>query len=187
MKKTANMLEAYQEGAERMNNNDRLVRLRYALDLKDTEMAEIFSLGEADVSLGDVRYMLSKQDEQDEDDDYTENVYRKECSNRLFESFLNGLIVHKRGRQLSKTGEPVKMTYALKHDKDVNNILLKKVKVALKLTNEDVLDILEEADVYISKSELSAVLRKEDHRNYQECGDRYARNFLKGLALRYRD
>ncbi|WP_368645334.1 DUF1456 family protein [Alkalibacterium putridalgicola] len=181
------MHEAYQEGAERTNNNDRLVRLRYALDLKDSEMVEVFNLGEADVSLGDVRYLLSKQDERDEEeDDFTENVYRKECTNRLFESFLNGLIVYKRGRQTSKTGEPVKMTYALKYDKDVNNILLKKVKVAMKLTNEDILDILDETGVHISKSELSAVLRKEDHRNYQECGDRYARNFLKGLALSYR-
>ncbi len=173
-----------------MNNNDRLVRLRYALDLKDAEMVEIFNLGEADVSLGDVRYLLSKQNEkdggEDDEDEFTENVYRKECSSKLFESFLNGLIVYKRGRQVSKTGEPVKMTYALKHDKDVNNVLLKKVKVALKLTNEDVLDILEDTGVVISKSELSAVLRKEDHRNYQECGDRYARNFLKGLAMKYR-
>ncbi|WP_368645332.1 DUF1456 family protein [Alkalibacterium putridalgicola] len=173
-----------------MNNNDRLVRLRYALDLKDAELVEIFKLGEKELSLGDVRYLLSKQEEkdspEDEENSFSENLYRKECTNRTFEAFLNGLIVYKRGRQLSKTGEPVKMTYTLKHDKDVNNILLKKVKVALKLTNEDVLDILEDADVFISKSELSAVLRKEDHRNYQECGDRYARNFLKGLALRER-
>lgn len=171
-----------------MNNNDRLVRLRYALDLKDSEMVEIFKLGGADMSIGDVRYLLTKKDESDieNDDEFTENHYKKECSNRLFESFLNGLIVYKRGRQMAKTGEPVEMTYALKHDKDVNNILLKKVKVALKLTNEDMLDILEEADVYISKGELSAVLRKEDHRNYQECGERYARNFLKGLVIEYR-
>jgi len=173
-----------------MNNNDRLVRLRYALDLKDAEMVEIFKLGDTDVSVGDVRYLLSKQDDseiEDDDDEYSENHYKKECTNRQFESFLNGLIVYKRGRQMSKTGEPVKMTYALKHDKDVNNILLKKVKVALKLTNEDMLDILDDTGVHISKGELSAVLRKEDHRNYQECGDRYARNFLKGLAMKYRD
>ncbi|MDN6729281.1 MAG: DUF1456 family protein [Alkalibacterium gilvum] len=170
-----------------MNNNDRLVRLRYALDIKDSEMTEIFKLGESNLSIGDVRYLLSRESENEvEDDEFTENHYKKECSNRLFESFLNGLIVYKRGRQMTKTGEPVKMTHALKHDKDVNNILLKKVKVALKLTNEDMLDILEEADVYISKGELSAVLRKEDHRNYQECGERYARNFLKGLVIEYR-
>lgn len=173
-----------------MNNNDRLVRLRYALDLKDSEMVEIFTLGDMDLSVGDVRYLLSKVDEKDsheDDDEFSENLYKKECTDRMLESFLNGLIVYKRGRQTSKSGEPIKMTYSLKHRKDANNILLKKVKVALTLTNEDVLDILEDTGVVISKSELSAVLRKEDHRNYQECGDRYARNFLKGLALKYRD
>lgn len=173
-----------------MNNNDRLVRLRYALDLKDSEMEEIFKLGEANISLGEVRFLLSRKDKKDDqendENDFTENVYRQECTNSMLEAFLNGLIVYKRGRQTTKTGEPVKMTFSLKHDKDVNNILLKKVKVALTLTNEEVLDILEDAGIYISKGELSAVLRKEDHRNYQECGDRYARNFLKGLALKYR-
>ena len=48
------------------------------------------------------------------------------------------------------------------------------------------LDILAAADVIITKGELGAVLRKEGHRNYKVCGDRYARNFLKGLALKYR-
>jgi uncharacterized protein YehS (DUF1456 family) len=48
------------------------------------------------------------------------------------------------------------------------------------------LDLLEEAGVMITKGELSALLRKEGHKNYKMCGDRYARNFLKGLAIRYR-
>lgn len=64
--------------------------------------------------------------------------------------------------------------------------MLKKVKIALALTSEDILEVLRKANVTISKSELSAVLRKEGHRNYKECGDRYARNFLKGLAIAYR-
>ncbi|WP_423190145.1 DUF1456 family protein [Alkalibacterium sp. f15] len=173
-----------------MNNNDRLLRLRYALELKDSEMVEIFKLGEMEIPMQEVRQLLSKQDEKDiqvdEEDEFSENLYKEDCTDLMLESFLNGLIVYKRGRQVSKTGEPVKMTFSLKHSKDVNNILLKKVKVALSLTNEDVLDILDDAGVSISKGELSAVLRKEDHRNYQECGDRYARNFLKGLTLKYR-
>ena len=49
------------------------------------------------------------------------------------------------------------------------------------------LNLLDEAGVRVSKGELSAILRKEGHRNYKPCGDRYARNFLKGLMLRYRD
>jgi uncharacterized protein YehS (DUF1456 family) len=49
------------------------------------------------------------------------------------------------------------------------------------------LDILSDTGTILSKSELSAVLRKEGHRNYKECGDRYARNFLKGLAMSHRE
>ncbi|MCC5890641.1 MAG: DUF1456 family protein [Alkalibacterium sp.] len=174
-----------------MNNNDRLVRLRYALDLKDRETVEVFSLGEQELTKDDVQQMLTKVNnkdiDQDDEDDFTENTYAKACDNRTFESFLNGLIVYKRGQQVTAKGEPVKQTRLIKHDKDINNVLLKKVKIALTLTSDDILDILDETGVHISNSELSAVLRKEGHRNYKECGDRYARNFLKGLTMRYRD
>lgn len=72
-------------------------------------------------------------------------------------------------------------------NENVNNMLLKKIKIALSLSSEDMLGILGNAGVQISKSELSAVFRKEGHRNYKECGDRYARNFLKGLAIAWRE
>lgn len=174
-----------------MNNNDRLVRLRYALDLKDRETVEVFSLGEQELSKEAVQQMLTKvtnsDTSQDDEDEFTENIYETACDNRTFESFLNGFIIYKRGQQVTAKGEPVKQTRLIKHDKDINNVLLKKVKIALTLTSDDILDILDETGVHISNSELSAVLRKEGHRNYKECGDRYARNFLKGLALRYRD
>jgi len=169
-----------------MNNNDRLVRLRYALDLKDEEVVEIFGLGDMDITKEEVQQLLARQKENEEDEEFAENMYVKECDNHTLESFLNGLIVYKRGRQTSKSGEPVKQTFTLKHDKDVNNVLLKKVKIALTLTSDDILDILDDTGVHLSNSELSAVLRKEGHRNYKECGDRYARNFLKGLAMEYR-
>lgn len=74
-----------------MNNNDRLVRLRYALDLKDSEMEEIFKLGEANISLGEVRFLLSRKDKKDDqendENDFTENVYRQECTNSMLEAF----------------------------------------------------------------------------------------------------
>ena len=55
------------------------------------------------------------------------------------------------------------------------------------MTSDDILDVLRLAEVYASPSEISAILRKEGHRNYVACGDRYARNFLKGLTIRYRE
>jgi uncharacterized protein YehS (DUF1456 family) len=108
------------------------------------------------------------------------------CSNFMLESFLNGLITFKRGEQEPKPGQPERPAMSIKSNGSVNNVLLKKLKIALALTSEDMLDILEEAGVRITKGELSALLRKEGHKNYKECGDRYARNFLKGLAIKFR-
>lgn len=180
-----------------MNNNDRLVRLRYALDLKDEQLVEIFELGQQDLSKAEVQKLLKKVKtaenshsgiEDSEDEDYAaDTLYEKSCSNRLLESFLNGFIIYERGQQYNAHGEPIQPTYLLEKDQDANNVLLKKVKIALALTSDDILDILDETGVRLSNSELSAVLRKQGHRNYKVCGDRYARNFLKGLACRYRD
>ena len=65
-------------------------------------------------------------------------------------------------------------------------MLLKKLKVALQLTTEDMLDVLHDGGIVVSKGELGAILRKPGHRNYKECGDNFARKFLKGLAVKYR-
>ncbi|MDQ1147900.1 uncharacterized protein YehS (DUF1456 family) [Bacillus sp. SORGH_AS 510] len=162
-----------------MENNDILVRLRYALDIKDTDMVQIFKLGEVEVTKDEVRMILTKSSE-DEDMD---SEYVTKCNNKMLESFLNGFIIFKRGRQETKPGQPEKPAFS---KESVNNILLKKVKIALSLTSEDIIDILASAGVTITKGELSALLRKEGHKNYKECGDKYARNFLKGLAIRYR-
>lgn len=68
----------------------------------------------------------------------------------------------------------------------VNNDVLKKLRVALKLRDEDIVEILKLVDFKITKSELGAFFRKEDHPNYVECGDQILRNFLNGLVLQYR-
>lgn len=163
-----------------------LSRLRYALDLKDSAVVEIFALGGLETKRADVKEMLTKTNE-DRTDEMQENEYANEIDNRTLESFLNGLISKKRGVPENTENAPQPFLMSEEGHRNVNNILLKKVKIALSLTSEDMLDILEHAGVTISKNELSAVLRKEGHRNYKPCGDRYARNFLKGLALRYRD
>ncbi|SEL14564.1 Uncharacterized conserved protein YehS, DUF1456 family [Carnobacterium iners] len=174
-----------------MNNNDRLVRLRYALDIKDAEMVDIFKLGELEITKEEVQQLLTKvkaKQNQEDDEGYSVNEYMKKCKNTVLESFLNGLIVFKRGKQEVKPGEPIKKAEVMiRNDQSVNNVLLKKLKIALSLTSDDILGILDETGVHLSKSELSAVLRREGQRNYKECGDRYARNFLKGLAIRYRN
>lgn len=173
-----------------MINNDILIRLRYALDIKDTDMVEIFKLGGIEIAKEDVQKMLYNPKKGDDsvmkEEEFKITKDMEKCSNVMLESFLNGFIVFKRGVQESRTGEEKKQVLMIKDNKNVNNIMLKKVKIALDLSSEDMIDILELAGVTVSKGELSAVFRKEGHRNYKECGDRYARNFLKGLAIRYR-
>ena len=174
-----------------MNNNDILIRLRYALEIKNTEMVEIFKLGGIEVKKEEVLKMLIKSkdnydDEVDNNGDIDGNEENIKFSNFMLESFLNGLIIFKRGKQDPKPGQPERPAQSINNG-CVNNVMLKKLKIALDLTSEDMLDILKEAGVIVTKGELSAIFRKEGHKNYRECGDRYARNFLKGLAIKYRE
>ncbi|NKI26273.1 DUF1456 family protein [Arenibacter sp. 6A1] len=67
-----------------------------------------------------------------------------------------------------------------------NNDVLKKLRVALKLRDDEIVDILKLVDFNITKSEIGAFFRKDDHPNYMECGDQILRNFLNGLVIHYR-
>jgi hypothetical protein len=67
-----------------------------------------------------------------------------------------------------------------------NNDILKKLRVALKLRDDDIVKILELVDFRISKSELGAFFRSEDHPKYMEFGDQILRNFLNGLVIHLR-
>lgn len=174
-----------------MNNNDILIRLRYALDIKDSDMIEIFNLGGINVSKEELlRILLNPKKDDDfkiEEDGFIASKDMKKLNNHMLESFFNGFIILKRGKQEKSSSESEKHNFMIKDNKSVNNVMLKKIKIALSLTGEDMLDIFELSGITLSKSELSAVLRREGQRNYKECGDRYARNFLKGLAIKYRN
>jgi uncharacterized protein YehS (DUF1456 family) len=67
-----------------------------------------------------------------------------------------------------------------------NNDILKKLRVALQLRDDDIVNILKLVDFNITKTELSAFFRKEDHPNYKDCGDQVLRNFLNGLVIHLR-
>ncbi len=67
-----------------------------------------------------------------------------------------------------------------------NNDVLKKLRVALKLRDDEIVNILSLVDFRISKSELGAFFRREDHPKYMECGDQILRNFLNGLVIHLR-
>ena len=67
-----------------------------------------------------------------------------------------------------------------------NNDIFKKLRVALMLRDDQIVEILELVDFRISKSELSAFFRDEKHENYMECGDQVLRNFLNALVIHLR-
>jgi len=64
-----------------------------------------------------------------------------------------------------------------------NNDILKKLRVALELNNEDIIKILELVNFKVTKSELGSFFRSEDHPNFKPCGDQILRNFLNGLVI----
>jgi len=76
---------------------------------------------------------------------------------------------------------PIFATMAL-----TNNDIFKKLRVALKLRDDDIVAICGLVDFKVTKSELGAIFRNEDHPKYVECGDQFLRNFLNGLVIHMR-
>ena len=94
-----------------------------------------------------------------------------------FATFLNGFINHRRGKKEGEQPKPEK--------KLTNNIIFRKLKIALDLRDEDILEILLLADLRISKHELSAFFRRADHKHFRQCKDQILRNFLHGVQIMY--
>ncbi len=151
-----------------MNNNDVLRRIRYTFDFDDSSMIAIFGLAGLEVTRAEVSDWLKK----DEDPDY------QECSDPQLATFLNGFIVDKRGRKDGPQPEAEKRLN--------NNIIFRKLKIAMNLQADEVLNLVNQGDFNISKHELSAFFRKPGNRHYRECKDQVLRNFLKGLQLKHR-
>lgn len=152
-----------------MTNNDILRRLRYTFDFDDATVIAIFGLADYQVTREQISDWLKKE----------EDPAFKNCSDNQFAIFLNGFIIKRRGK---KDGPQPKPEQRLN-----NNIIFRKLKIALDLKAEDILEILKLSDVTISKHELSAFFRKLDHKHYRDCKDQILRNFLKGVQIKYRD
>ncbi len=152
-----------------MTNNDCLRRIRYILDFDDNKMIAILGLANVQTDRAEISAWLK----QDDDAGFVE------CNDAAFAAFLNGLIVALRGE---KEGEPPRVETKLN-----NNMIFMKLKIALSLQAEDILQILESAGQEISRHELSAFFRRPEHKHYRECKDQILRNFLTGLRLNYRE
>jgi uncharacterized protein YehS (DUF1456 family) len=146
-----------------MTNNDILRRIRYLFNYNDLQMVDIFELADVKVSESEVRNWLKKEDDPDLID----------LTDKELATFLNGLIVQKRGKRDGPQPEAEEVLS--------NNMILMKLKIALKLKSEDIIELFTLVDRKVSKPELSAFLRNENHNQYRPLMGQYLRNFLTAL------
>jgi uncharacterized protein YehS (DUF1456 family) len=64
-----------------------------------------------------------------------------------------------------------------------NNDIMKKLRVALSLNSDQIIEICKLVGFTITRSELGDIFRKDDHPNFKKCGDQILRNFLNGLVI----
>ncbi len=152
----------------KMINNDIIRSVRYLLNVSEFKLVEIVKMGGGDVPQSKMNAYLKKEDE----------YGYEECPQKIMSSFLNGLIYFLRGKDVSRP--------PLAPEVPTNNVVLKKLRVAFELKDDDILTMLESVGFKVSKTELSALFRKEGHQNYRTCGDQLLRNFLKALTIRQR-
>jgi uncharacterized protein YehS (DUF1456 family) len=150
-----------------VNGNDILRRLRYTFDLNDSKMIEIFGAAGHEVTRAQISNWLKKDDDPvfQDLDDYELAI------------FLNGFIIVNRGK---KEGPQ-----AIAEKRLNNNIVFRKLKIALNLKDEDILEILGQVEMHISKHELSAFFRNPNQEQYRPCKDQILRNFLHGLQVKF--
>lgn len=154
-----------------MLHNDVLRRLRYALAINDTAAISIFKLADYDMDMAYLHAIMKKEEEEG----------YLPCRDKIITLFLDGLIIKNRGKQEGQKPGELAANARLS-----NNDLLRKIRIAMRYKDEDIIAILNLAQFRMSKSELSALFRKPDHRNYKPAGDQVVRNLLQGMVKKYR-
>ena len=150
-----------------MTNNDVFRRLKYAFNYTPDTLISFFNHVEVKVEKEDISKYLAK-DKKDEENTSLED--------EQFAHFLNGMIIQYRGK---KDDEIPVAEQELN-----NNIIFRKLRIALNLKDTDILALLKLAGLNFGKSELSAFFRKPGHHHYKRCQDQVLRNFLNGLYLK---
>ncbi|ANP76071.1 MULTISPECIES: DUF1456 family protein [Vibrio] len=148
-----------------MTNNEILRRIQHALNLKNAQI--IKAIEQADVTVAHDQVINWLKDDND-----------KSCSkmkDKELAVFLNGFINLKRGK---KEGEQPKPEVAL-----TNNMIFMKLRIALNMKAEDVLDVLEVVGISLSKYEIGAYFRKPENKNYKVCEDQLLCDFLNGVQF----
>lgn len=152
-----------------MTNNDVLRRIRYIFDFRDPKMVEIFGLAGHEVTQPQVTKWLKKNTHFD----------FQPISDKELAIFLNGLIIDQRGKKDGPQPEPEEVINP--------NIILRKLKIAFDLQNDEILEILAMRKVRLSRHELSAFFRKPTQPQYRPCKEEYLEKFLFSMQILLRD
>lgn len=151
-----------------MTNNEILRSLRYTFDFNDDRMMSLFKSGGYPASRVEVSDWMKKEDSE------TFVI----LTDKLLATFLNGFINHKRGKKDGPRPEPEAILN--------NNIIFRKIKIALNLKVEEIVDIYTDVGMKVSKHEINAFFRKRGQNQYRKCLDQFLRNFLFGLKRKFR-
>ena len=150
-----------------MINNDILRRISTIFDFNNEKIQAIFSLSQCDINAEQLADIFKEKNDP---------AYKALLDVELA-SFLNGLIIEKRGQ---KDGPQREVEQTLN-----NNLIFNKVKISLALKADEVISILELAGLSLGKYELSAFFRNVNHKHYRECSDDVLSAFLKGLKVKF--
>ncbi|MDN2483298.1 DUF1456 family protein [Vibrio agarivorans] len=148
-----------------MTNNEILRRIQHALNLKNAQIIKAYEQADVTVTHDQVNNWLK---------DESEKSFSK-MKDKDLAVFLNGFINLKRGK---KEGEQPKPEVAL-----TNNMIFMKLRIALNMKAEDVLDVLEVMGISLSKYEIGAYFRKPNNKNYKACDDQLLCDFLNGVQF----
>lgn len=150
------------------STNDILYRIQKALNLSTEEMLESYTLAKYKMDEVHLSSLLSKHQDKS----------FKLCSYEELGVFLDGFVTLKRGPSPSKHDEVVELT---------NNLILKKLRIALEMKEAETEIIFGLGDVELTKQELKSLFRKEDHKNFKACSNALLMAFLEGLDEFYYD
>jgi len=147
-----------------VGTNDIFFHIKKALSLSDEEILKIYALEDHPMT----------QERLDDIFKSHQVDCIEPCSHEELGVFLDGLITHKRGPSPKKPSddESVELT---------NNLILKKLRIALELKEPETEIIFGLGDALLSKQELKSLFRKEDHKNFKPCSDTLLISFLEGL------
>lgn len=151
-----------------MKNNEIIRRLRFILNVDDTVLCECFQLGGCTLAVADVLTFCKPE---------SDELY-KDCSDEYFIQFLDGVIVYRRGASVNGLPAPVAID---------NNVILKKIRIALMLESRDLDNVFMLADCELSTHEISALFRKPENKHFVVCSDELLEKFFNGLSLYLRD